>query len=110
MPNEEPHVGNKSFSTWQCKSDWCKKKVIIPSSTNSNLKTHLLTVKHKPEKEDFDKTAETTPKQACKRFRVEDQNEVASPLLQMCISNSMTPAKLKFNRNPIMTKTFGRLL
>ena len=56
VPNEEPHVGNKSFSTWQCKSDWCKKKVIIPGSTNSNLKTHLLTVKHKPEKEDFDKS------------------------------------------------------
>ncbi len=100
VDNEEPHIGNKNFSTWQCKSDWCKKKVVIPGSTNSNLKTHLLSAKHKPEKEEFDKkTAETTPKQASKRLRVDEHNEVSSPLLQMGISKSLTPAKIKFNRN-----------
>ena len=26
VPNEPPNVDNNQITTWQCKSDWCKKK------------------------------------------------------------------------------------
>lgn len=107
IPNEEPHVGKKEWSTWQCKSEWCQKKVTIRGSTNSNLRTHLNSIKHFKEKEEYEKkTAENlTPKQPNKRLRITDEtNECESPvksnnLLQMGISKNVTPAKIKFKRN-----------
>lgn len=38
--NDEPYVNEKAYSTWQFKSEWCKKKVIINGGTNSNLNSN----------------------------------------------------------------------
>ncbi len=54
VPNEEPKW-NKSITTWQCKSKWCKKKIAIPGRTDSNLKTHLNGAKHVNERNDYAK-------------------------------------------------------
>ena len=100
VPNEEPYVGNTEWSTWQCKSDWCQKKVAIRGSTNSNLKTHLNSAKHKNEKEDYDNKSAESFKQVTpglKRHR--ECDSPAKSLLEMGVSKNVTPAKLKFNKN-----------
>ena len=82
VANEEPITNDKAWTTWQCKSQWCKKKVAIKGSTNSNLRTHLNSAKHKEEREDYEKKSseqsKSSTKQQPKRLRLEN-NAPESP-------------------------------
>jgi hypothetical protein len=101
LPNEEPFLGNKSITTWQCKSEWCKKKIAIPGSTNSNFKSHLNGSKHVNERNDYEnKNLDKTPKPAKKRPRTEDEQncliylyistrKLANMLVKCCLPLSL---------------------
>ena len=38
--NEEPHIGKKEWSTLECKSDWCQKKIAIRSNMYTKYQTN----------------------------------------------------------------------